>query len=81
MEFEYRGYTICIEVYEDTAAAAEHQWHCTINVTGHVDTWRDRFAAEQRFASRAAAEQGSAAIARGYVDDKLAGSGQGNAQV
>ncbi|WP_338765221.1 hypothetical protein [Massilia sp. METH4] len=81
MEFEYRGYTIRIEAYEDTAAVHDHAWHCTINVTGHVDTWRDRFTAEQRFGSLAAAEQGAAAIAREYVDAKLAGSGQGNAQV
>lgn len=81
MEFEYRGYTIRIEAYEDPTAATGHAWHSNINITGHVDTWRDRFTAEQRFASRADAEQGAALIAREYLDKKLAGSGQGNAQV
>ncbi|GGY53742.1 hypothetical protein OU994_25115 [Pseudoduganella sp. SL102] len=81
MEFDYQGYTIRTEEYEDTAAVHDHQWHCTIIIKGHVDTWSDRFTAEQRFASRADAEAGAARIAREYLDKKLAGSGQGNPQV
>lgn len=81
MEFEYRGYTIRTEEYEDTTAVHGHQWLCTIIIKGHVDTWQDRFPADQGFATQAAAAEGGALIARAYLDKKLAGSGQGNPQV
>ncbi|HEX8605729.1 MAG TPA: hypothetical protein VF774_24010 [Pseudoduganella sp.] len=76
MEFEYRGYRIRTEEYEDTSAVHDHQWHCTIDIKGHVDTWKDRFNAGQRFGSRSEAEAGAARIAREYLDKKLGGAAQ-----
>jgi hypothetical protein len=73
MEFEYRGYTVRTEEYEDETNQnpGRRMWHCTIDIKGHVDTWKDRFPAEREFASRAEAEAGGAQIARAYLDRKL----------
>jgi hypothetical protein len=75
MEFDYRGYTVRIEEYEDETNQnlGRRMWHATIDIKGHVDTWKDRFPAEREFATRADAEFGAAQIAREYLDRKLGG--------
>ncbi|GGY77333.1 hypothetical protein ACFFTM_10090 [Pseudoduganella plicata] len=72
MEYEYRGYTIRSEVYEDPTGG-QVRWHCAVEMRPHTGTAPERFTTEEHYATRDEAELGAQRAARDYLDRKLAG--------